>query len=550
MGAALARIPDTRSDHCSAHHPGAQQTSGGAHAALQDAGRAATERIAAAPSHVVKRVPPLSSVKLRHGGCFDGLSNAQCIELGQMRLEEGPSIIGPFPIHVAGVLVRQQNFFVWVENGEIAEWLEAEQLPVGGYRRGAWLMWTNGHAFERILDRPTDPMEMQARAPQLEGRMLERRVETSQELNRDLEHFVATGSSISQGRILVEHAHQAVLSELIQGTFQVFSAWAGMESAAESIEALGKRIGNMLHVRNGRAVAASPQQHAVAEIWRRSETLVQAFPHLGKLTATAENLAGMQRLADLFDDAHLTPELRERFLTQAKAHVGAQQLPPQALHDELMKVAHAEPGRFLRQGARPNAAELSSMGGLKRAVSLKAVLFSLTTDDWYAHAAHELKLPPDRAQLDWRFHGELLVEGYRAHRIGFDPANDLNPRALVQGRGTGSSGWYFSAADAGNATSSPAMMMAKLAVGPEYAHGYLLLDLPLEVAIANGAARPTAIDLTLSPAGRLNPARKEHVGRTAPTQVGQKSVREVVVGPVPLAAVSEVQFVPGGGPRE
>lgn len=226
-------------------------------------------------------------------------------------------------------------------------------------------MWSNGYSLEAIRDRVTSATEIRKAAPQLEGRDLERRSEAATELNRDLEHFVAKGSSISRGLHQVDDAHKAVLGELVQGCFQVFSAWAGMEAAAGDIEAIGDRLGRLL--KQGGNVHASPQQHALASLLGDSQALVESFPHLGQLPPSEENLAGMRRLHDLFHDPHLEPALREKFIAAAKERVGHQAVPPAELHDVLSRVVKANPATFMRKGARTPREHLLKMGGLKRA---------------------------------------------------------------------------------------------------------------------------------------------------------------------------------------
>jgi hypothetical protein len=153
-------------------------------------------------------------------------------------------------------------------------------------------------------------------------------------------------------------------------------------------------------------------------------------------------------------------DLRARFLGEVKARVGKAEVPPEKLLDEMRAVAYGEPDVYLRKGQEVPNQYLETMGGLKRAVSLKSALFSLTNDAFYRSAwdADQGGLPPDRSGLDWKKHADRLVQLVRSGRIPFDPARHLDPSALVQGPTKGSSGWYFAAADVGTATSSPEML--------------------------------------------------------------------------------------------
>jgi hypothetical protein len=190
--------------------------------------------------------------------------------------------------------------------------------------------------------------------------------------------------------------------------------------------------------------------------------------------------------------------------------------------------------------------EIRRMGGLRRAVSLKSACATLANDEWYAEAARiDKRLPMPRSGFDWSVHGQLLADDVASGSVPLDPERDLNPKALVQGKGFGSSGWYFSGDDVGSAMSSPETITTQLAVGDEYRQGYFVVELPTEDAVRFGAAKPTSLDLTNSIEGDLN-RNAEPFGRTKPTAPGQPPAREVVLPPVPVSAMSKVTFVRGG----
>jgi hypothetical protein len=555
MGAALA-AEQTQESHASSSshvqdapfyaHPVAARTA--LHAqATQAAGRLATQRILDEETYLVRRVAPFPEGILRRGNRFDGISDAQWMEVSALRLQEGPCMVGPLPIRVAGVLMKQQNFFVWVEHNEIVEWLEADKLPIGEFRRGAWLLRNDGRELERIHDRVTDPATIGARTGR-RGRDLTDFVDSAHELNRDLEHFVESGSTILHAQQQTEEAHKQVLSELIQGSFQMFAAWAAMESARGSIHEVGEAAGKLAHrkLSQGKQVKATLEQHALAALYKQSQELLEQFPHLGNLPATADNLAGLGRLADLFDDMHLPADVRERFLVDTRARLNGEALPPKELHQLLKSVAHGKPHVYLRQGARTSSGELAKMGTLKRAISLRVVLGALTTDAWYAKNAAEAGVPELRSEFKFEVHADTLVEAFASGRISMNPGTDLNPSALIKGPSSGSSGWWFSGNDVGNATSSAETMQSRLAVDAEYLQGYLLVELPREMVERVGAFRPTAIDLTVLPVGKLNPNATERVGRTVPVNPTRQGVREIVVPPVPLSSVTSMKLIPGG----
>ena len=60
-----------------------------------------------------------------------------------------------------------------------------------------------------------------------------------------------------------------------------------------------------------------------------------------------------------------------------------------------------------------------------------------------------------------------------------------------------------------------------------------------------GTSRPTALDLTVAPEGKLNENSHEPFGRTDPQAPGQRPVREVVLPPLPPKDMIDIVYVRG-----
>ncbi len=90
-------------------------------------------------------------------------------------------------------------------------------------------------------------------------------------------------------------------------------------------------------------------------------------------------------------------------------------------------------------------------------------------------------------------------------------------------------------------------LRSQLAVGPEYADGYQIAQIPEELVVSpghdEGAFRPTALDLTLAPEGVLNRDWNEPHGRTSPQVNGQVPIREIVMGPILLSELTRSPLV-------
>jgi hypothetical protein len=146
---------------------------------------------------------------------------------------------------------------------------------------------------------------------------------------------------------------------------------------------------------------------------------------------------------------------------------------------------------------------------------------------------------------------QKLAELVKAGKVPFNPISDVDGGAMIGDFPPGASGWFFAGADAN--TSNPADLQKQLAVGPEYADGYQIAELPPEMAAPHdkgddktgggGASRPTALDLCLAPEGKPNPDADEPVGKTDPQKPGQAAVREVVMPPIPLSATKRGPLV-------
>jgi hypothetical protein len=276
-----------------------------------------------------------------------------------------------------------------------------------------------------------------------------------------------------------------------------------------------------------------------------------------------------QRMRDIQADDTIPPEVRADFMAELRARVAAMEAPPGNLFWDLLYKIVYEGGadRFQRKGKKLPSADWikQNLGPLQRVVSLKGALFNLCTDDFWERARAvdpTIRHVSERADANYGVDGTKIVALVKAGKLPFDVNSDLDGGRLVQGRTAGASGWFFSGNDAGDAVADPKALQTQLAVSPEYAEGYVVLELPAEVAApaenagggagqAEGAGkdtaarRPTALDLCLMPEGKLNENKEEPVGRTNPTKEGQKEVREVVLPPLPLSMMKRERLVMG-----
>ncbi|MEO8550852.1 MAG: hypothetical protein ABI678_12790, partial [Kofleriaceae bacterium] len=285
----------------------------------------------------------------------------------------------------------------------------------------------------------------------------------------------------------------------------------------------------------------------------RAALLADRVPKTGWLLDTKGNRDGVIRLGDIHRDTNLPATVRSEFLAELRNQTEGLASSPQDLFKMLKDLAHSSPEKYLRKGPRIPDAEYvrDTLGGLQRAMSLKACAM-IVTPEFYMRASDVpgSGLPEHQGDLKWA-NAQVVVDLIRDGRVSFNPAADLRQDALVKGFMEGSSGWYFSGADAREAVGSPKELQIQLAVGTEYGDGYVILELNHEVAApsdrnAAGARRPTALDLTLAPEGKLNPNVDEPVGRTNPLRAGEKELREVVMPPIPLSQISKRTYIRGG----
>jgi hypothetical protein len=104
---------------------------------------------------------------------------------------DGPRIVGPYPVRVGAIVVKQARYLIWVESGRIEGWMPVEELPRGGMRRGEWLLFCDGRELEALRDRPREANLIRRQRPHLDERQVERHRQAAEELDRDVEHFVA-----------------------------------------------------------------------------------------------------------------------------------------------------------------------------------------------------------------------------------------------------------------------------------------------------------------------------------------------------------------------
>jgi hypothetical protein len=178
---------------------------------------------------------------------------------------DGPNVITGIPIKISGVVVKRQSFFVWLEGGRMIGWMPIEDLPVGGLRRGDWWVWSDGAVMQVGRRYPEDAAGVLAESPRLDERNVERRASSGIELNRDIEAFMARGHSLQESISLNRHVHKDLLVQMVQATFAVFSAWAGMAAGEADLEALGDALGRRLGATTSSTPKGPEQPHAPAE---------------------------------------------------------------------------------------------------------------------------------------------------------------------------------------------------------------------------------------------------------------------------------------------
>jgi hypothetical protein len=302
----------------------------------------------------------------------------------------------------------------------------------------------------------------------------------------------------------------------------------------------------------------APDAAKLGANWKhaRDEMLAGQVPSADLLPDTAGNRHGLKRLADIHADETIPSAVRDEFMRDLALRLRAEQTAPQDLFGMLTKIVYSQEGsaKYQRKGTKiPNIAYVRDvLGGLRRMVALKALCQNGTLSPaFYERARADNPSLPEYAKLSWGNGAQEVVEMIKSGTIDFDPSRDLLPTAIIQGRGPGDSGWYFAGADAD--VSDVKSAQSQLAIGGVYLDGYVVMDLPPERALPDpatghpGAARPTALDLTLDPLGKLNPDKSEPAGRTNPQSPGQVAAREVVMPPMPISAMTKRTYVRAGG---
>jgi hypothetical protein len=274
----------------------------------------------------------------------------------------------------------------------------------------------------------------------------------------------------------------------------------------------------------------------------RADIAAGVVPHEASLPTTDGNRAGLARLRDVLRDPHVPDQLRNEFLRELSAHLESMPDAPLDLHAEMKNIAYGNPQKYLRQGPRLTPNDFRQLGGLRRALSLKW-LCSKATAALLARAAQlDPSIPSDPRGYTWPM-AQKVVDLIRTGKLAFDPLVDVDPAAMVGDWPPGASGWYFAGGDVADGI-SPQELKTQLAVGPEYADGYQIAEVPQPLAVAgSGAFRPTALDLTLAKEGLLNPDLSEPYGRTNPQADGQVPTREVLMAPLPISQLKRGPLV-------
>ena len=161
-----------------------------------------------------------------------------------MALRRGPNVVGPIETSVAGVRLGARYFFVLVEGGDVTRWCPVEKVPMGGTRLHDYLVFRTPSYVEVQQDRVTDEAQIARHAPDRSAQDVKDRADTARELNRDLEHYVATGSSISQAKAQVRAAHEDVLVEMVLGVTRIVQTMATQGAMLEdAVVEMRTRVG-------------------------------------------------------------------------------------------------------------------------------------------------------------------------------------------------------------------------------------------------------------------------------------------------------------------
>jgi hypothetical protein len=315
-----------------------------------------------------------------------------------------------------------------------------------------------------------------------------------------------------------------------------------MTSAEGALQELGHATGRLVGQKTGATPQVEPRQHEFARLFKD-------IPQLEYMPPTRDNFDGMRRLQDVIYDEHLPAEVQAEFLGELRGRLGEGEVTTETLFQVMKDITQKQPGKYLRKGMKVPSAEYvrREFGGLKRVISLRAC-YKMFTKEFYRRARFEdPSLPEDPARFGWK-EAPKMVELIKSGRVPFDPKSHLRMDALVEGQEPGSSGWFFAAQDA--STASPGELQTQLAASPEYANGYIVVELPPHLVRPapdgqGGASRPTALDLTVAREGKLNENPHEPFGRTDPQAPGQRPVREVVLPPLPLKDLIDIVYVQG-----
>lgn len=300
--------------------------------------------------------------------------------------------------------------------------------------------------------------------------------------------------------------------------------------------------------------------------WQRAltEMLEGSVPAPGLLPDTKGNRDGLARLADIHADESIPPAVRQAFLQDFAIRLRTMDKPTENLASVLKDIVYSHDGgaKYQRKGTKiPNIEYVrDSLGGLRRLMSLRALCQRGTLSPEFYRRAMDVndKLGnaelPAYKDLSWMNGSQKVVELIKSGAIDFNPDRDLLPTGMIKGMNRGDSGWFFAGKDAD--VSDVRSAQSQLAIGGAYLDGYVVVDIPFDAALPNqrtgyqGASRPTALDLTLDPLGKVNPDKSEPVGRTNPQSPDQVSAREVVLPPIPLSMTTKRTYIRAGGSHE
>lgn len=173
--------------------------------------------------------------------------------LASLATHDGPQVVGPLPVRVAGAVIRRESYFFWVEQGRIAGWMPVIEVPAGATRRGCWWIYSGAAQIEVGRRYPEDALSNREHLGtgsktlgiQPDPKIAERRSSAARDLNHDIDCHLAKGLSLSEARAETRKTAVEIAWMLGMAYFQAFAVAIGSMSqghgAMEEAAALRSR---------------------------------------------------------------------------------------------------------------------------------------------------------------------------------------------------------------------------------------------------------------------------------------------------------------------